>query len=241
MDQETAHSSEHRRRGSSTKMILIIVAIVIIVVGGAFFAFKKGMLSLGEQKGKTVATVNGEPIYQHDVDLRLNQLKPTYAAQGVNLDDQATLTTVEKQIVDEIVNEDLILQDAKTKNISVTDAEVKDAMDQLVASAGSQDALDTQIKQFGMSSADLQDTLQRNLILQKYVDQLSAAQNITVSEKEISDAYDQMTQGQAASTTPALKDVHDQVEEQVKNQKIAAQVLAVVNQLKQTAKINILI
>jgi FKBP-type peptidyl-prolyl cis-trans isomerase (trigger factor) len=96
------------------------------------------------------------------------------------------------------------------------------------------------MKQFGMNQADLEKTVERNLVLQKYIEQYTAKQNVTVSEAEITAAYSAMAQGQPASTTPALKDVHSQVEQQVRNQKVAQLILTLVNQLKQNADIKIL-
>jgi FKBP-type peptidyl-prolyl cis-trans isomerase (trigger factor) len=241
METESVQTSHSRRRPSLKKIIVIVVALIIIIGAGGFFAYKKGLISIGSQQGKTVATVDGTAIHEHDLDIRFNQLKDTYTQQGVNLNDANTVSTIKKQIVDEMVNEELVLEDAKKKNITVTDAEVTDSMNQLVAAAGSQDALNTQVKQYGMTQADLQNTVKRNLILQKYVDQYTAQQNITVSEDEITQAYQQMTAGQPATSTPALKDVHDQVAAQVKSQKVAQQILVLVNQLKQNAKVQVLI
>ena len=223
------------------KMIIIAVVVLLLLGAGAYFAHSKGLLSVGANQGKTVATVNGTAIHQRDVDIRFNQLKDTYTQQGANLQDANVVSTIKKQIVDEIVNEELVLQDAQKQNITATSAEVKNGLDQLAATAGSQDALNKQMTQFGMTQNDLQETVRRNLILQKYIDAYTAKQNITVSEAEVTQTYKAAVKGQPASTTPALKDVHDQVEQTVRNQKVAQLILALVNQLKQNAKVQVLI
>jgi FKBP-type peptidyl-prolyl cis-trans isomerase (trigger factor) len=228
------------KRNSRMKTIIIAVVVILLLGIGGYVAHSKGLLSTGVQHGKTVATVNGAPIYQRDVDIRFNQLKDTYTQQGANITDPNIVATIKKQIVDEIVNEQLVLQDAQKQNITVTPAEVKSSLDQLAATAGSQDKLNAQITQFGMTQADLQETVKRNLILQKYIDQYTAKQNITVSEAEIAQTYAAAIKGQPATTTPALKDVHDKVEQTVRNQKVAQLILALVNQLKQNAKVQLL-
>jgi len=241
--QPQSQSSHGRRRRSSLwKMVALIVAIIIIVGAGGFVAYKKGLISLGSQEGKTVATVNGTAIHQHDIDIRLNQLKPQYQAAGVNLEDPATLKSAQEQIANEIVNEDLVLEDAKAKGITATDAEVKDAGDQLVAAAGSQDALNAQIKSFGMTQKDYQTTLRNNVIIGKYIDQFAPSSSVSVSEDEITKAYQSLVASQTGtSTPPALADVHDAIEQQLLSQKVQDKILTIVNQLKQNAKVEVLI
>ena len=73
------------------------------------------------------ARVNGEPIYLSDYQNRLAQYEAERIAQGVDPgtpDGQAQLARLREEVLDGMIEQVLILQEARLKGISVSDAEL---------------------------------------------------------------------------------------------------------------------
>lgn len=76
---------------------------------------------------KTVATVNGQKITQTDFDRRFEQLKVLAEQQGADLkgkDSNTMLAGIEREALDRLVFEVVVLEAAKKEQVEVTSAEV---------------------------------------------------------------------------------------------------------------------
>lgn len=231
METETEKRSSKRGIGP----ILLVVILVVLAAAG-YVGYKKGILSFG---GKSVATVNGYSIKEHDLEIRLAQVKANYQGQNVKFDDPAVLQNIKTQLVNEMVNEQLVYEEAVKKGNKATDEEMKAASDQIKANYGGDDKFKAQLESFGMTEKDLNVAIERNIVIQKYIQQFSVEQNATASDDEISQLYAQLTQGNTSTTTPKLVDVKDQLSNQIKQQKVSQKLAARIEELKQSAKIDI--
>lgn len=180
-----------------------IPLIVIILAVTAFFL--RGLF--------VAALVNGQPITRVAVIKELEK-------QGG------------KQALSSLVNQVLILQEAKKKNIEVSQKEIDDAAKQIEDSLKTQGQnLDTALAMQGMTKQDFLMQLKlRNLVEKLLADQ------IKVTDKEISDYIEKNK-----DTLPTdLKEpvIKKRVEEQLKQQKMASASQAWLANLTKSAKIN---
>lgn len=152
------------------------------VVGFAVFGFINYPLT--RTQPQVVATVNGVKIYQTDVDKRLSLYEAMY---NMDLSDP----TFKKQVISELIDEELMLQDAKTKGITASAADVKSQSDSLMGELdsiySSRTATLQALNKHGIKQRDITDFVTRQVTITKLYNQVTAS--ATVTDKEVSDYY----------------------------------------------------
>lgn len=110
------------RENTGNWIIKFFLGIIVIV-----FVFL-GVGSIGSKKGNTVATVNDEPItikeFQQAYKAQIQQLQAQF---GNNLnDDLIKALNVKQLVVDQLIEQRLLLNEAERLEIKVSDREVQD-------------------------------------------------------------------------------------------------------------------
>jgi parvulin-like peptidyl-prolyl isomerase len=177
--------------------------IVVVLVIAAIFL--KGFF--------VAAVVNGEPISRIQVISDLEK-------QGG------------KQALSSLVNQTLILQEARKKNIQVSQSEIDTAVKKIEDSLKSQGQnLDTALTAQGMTRKDLSFQLKLRSLVEKLL-----ADKVKVSDKEVADYIEQNKANFPA--TMSADDIKKSVTEQLKQQKLGAASQAWLQDLTKNAKIN---
>lgn len=211
---ETVSSSKSNRKSLKVSRRNIIILLSGVLILGILYYFKSAFI---------VATVNGQPVsrltYIHEMENQLGQPGMKSGTQALNT----------------VVTKTLILQEAKKKNIVVSDeeinAELKKSEQSLV---GSGQTLDQALTAEGLTRKDYTEQIKFQKLLEKL-----AGGNITVSEKEVEEY---MTQNEAslpptteASEAAALK---SQIKGQLQQQKTGEKIQTLIQTLEKNAKIN---
>lgn len=137
-----------------------------------------------------------------------------------------------KQILENLVTEKLLEQDAAKKGISVSQSDVDSQVkkiDQQLASQGQ--TLDQALAARGMTKADLEDQLKLQTLLQKLL-----ANDIKVSDTEVSDYIDKNKD--TLPTGESDDQLKATVKQQLEQQKLTTAAQALVQKLQQQAHIN---
>ncbi len=198
--QEPLQKTERKAIKIPIKTVIIIAVIVAIGVLGYIF---KGLF--------IVATVDGSPIS------RLEIIKKLEKASGKNL-------------LDSLITEKLIKNEAKAKEISVSDeevnAEIKKVQDQIEAQGGT---IDEALAAQGMNINDLRE----RIILQKNLEKM-LGDKLNVSDQEveqyIKDNKVTLPKGEEAETK-------NQIKESLIGQKLNTEAPLLIESLKIKAKI----
>jgi len=201
IDLKDANITDDKKSIKINKKILIKIAIIIAVL--VIIYLTRGFF--------VVATVNGSPISRLSVISKLEK-------QGG------------KSILDSIITEKLIENEAKAKKISVTDeeinAEIKNLEDQIKAQGGTLEAI---LTAQGMTIDDVK----KQIILQKEVEKL-LADKINVTDEEIAqyikDNNITVESGQEEA-------VNAEIKSQLTNSNLNTEALTLINDLKTKAKI----
>lgn len=181
-----------------------LIPLVIIFLAAALY-FLKGQL--------IAATVNGEPIS------RLALIKELEKQEGA-------------KILDSLITQTLILQEAKKQKIIISDDELREEIKKLEESFTKQDQnLNQLLEAQGVS----QNELRRQVRLQKIVEKL-AGKDIQVSEQEINDYLAKNKNLLPKDTKP--EDLKLQIKEQLEQEKLNSQIQSLIQSLRQNAKIN---
>jgi parvulin-like peptidyl-prolyl isomerase len=113
------------------------------------------------------AIVNGQAIPMSLYQQQYDQFKAAMIQQGLNAtspEGQAQLTQMGQLILDNMIDDALIAQEAAKQGVGVSDADLNAAMQQLIDSAGGQAAFEQTLKLSGQTLDDAR-TLQRTQML----------------------------------------------------------------------------
>lgn len=139
--------------------------------------------------GQTMAEVNGEKISRAELEKKMEPMKKLYQAQfGMDFtkeESKETLKKLEKSVLDQLITEKLILQEAKKEKIQVSSEEIKNQIDVLVKERfPSRQAFNDFLKKENFSLADLEKEISSQLIAEKLAQKVIDSQQITVTDGE---------------------------------------------------------
>lgn len=186
----------------STRNVIVVLVVLIVVL--LLYKFKSVFVA---------ATVNGQPVTRLEV---VNQLEKEGG----------------KQVLDTIITNDLILQEAQKEKVTASQSEISAQINQITQNLKSQgEDLNTALAAQGMSQQDLNDQIKLQILVQKM-----AGKNVTVTDQE---AQDYFNQNKSAYPKGAkFADVKAQIVDTLKQQKTSDAINAWVSNLKSKAKIN---
>ena len=141
----------------TAKILLAVLAVLYLGLGGYYWWSQKGI----------VASVNGKAIRKDQFDKTLEQVSG-------------------HEVLQRMISEQLVQAAAKAKNVTVTDAEVKTAMDRLAGQFGTQADFQKALKDNGLTEEDAKKDLTTNLTLDKL-----SKQGVTVSDAEIQKYFEE--------------------------------------------------
>ena len=200
-------SSKHTISRNYLNKRNVVIALVVIFIVAVILLLRNQLI---------VATVNGESINRLTL---INQLEKQAG----------------KKVLEGLVTNTLILQEAKNKNIVVNnseiDAEIKNIDDNLKKSGQS---LDQALMLQGLTIDVVKEQVKVNLIIKKLL-----AGKIAVSDKDISDYIDQNKE--SIPKDAKLDDTKKQVRQQLEQQKLQEKYQELIKSLQDKAKINYLI
>jgi len=184
----------------SLRTIIIVVVIVAVLVLVYIF---KGVF--------VAATVNGSPIG------RLTVIEKLEKASG-------------QALLDSLIEQKLIADEAQAQNIEVTDEEVAEEIkkieDQISAQGGD---LDDTLAQQGMSRQELEE----QILLQKQVEKM-LVDKIEVSDEDVANY---ISTYQLDIADEEMETAYGQIKAQIKNQKLSQEVETFLGDLKDKADI----
>lgn len=191
-----------------------------------------------------VAEVNGEEVTKEE-------FVPVYEASFQQATAQAQMSgqapdedALKKQTVDDLVDTELLAQEAESRGIEVSDQDVDDELETLAKQnqMASADELLAAVEKQGVT----EDQARAQVETQVMVEQLVADEDgpFDPTEKELRALYAQAKQqqaqaGQQAQKIPPFAQVRDQLEEQARSQEIGTVAGALVKQLRKDADITV--
>ncbi len=177
----------------------IIYSVCLLLLTSCVFAANQTPVTLD----KVVAVVNNEIITSSQLNLRIAQAKQQLKAQNI----QAPAADVLKQqVLQLMINQTLQLQTAKQANISVTDAELQQAVQNIAQSENiSTKELFAGAEKAGISSTALLQDLKNQLIVNK-LQRAAVSSHVVVRPAEI-DAYLRTVASQNKGTQYHLQDI----------------------------------
>ena len=162
-------SKKSKNKDKSKKIIIgVVVAVVVLVVLAKYFL----------PGGVVAATVNGEKIYKEDV-LKEYLKVPVEMRQVVTAD----------SILEGMIIETLVLQEAEKMGISVSNAEVEDYVDELLEAYGTTEAeLVENLEENGATLSEFKYSVKKKIIINQVLEQTAFA-GLEVTDAELEQYY----------------------------------------------------
>lgn len=183
-------------------VIAAAIVILVLAVGGYFFG-----------KWYTVAKVNGEVISRSEYTKELEK------AAG-------------KQVLDSLTTKKIITQEAKKRNIVVSDKDIEGEMKKIENQLKSQGQSLDQVLAF---QGQTRESLKEQIVLQKTVEKMVGP--VTVSDEEITKFIEENKDLAAQNTD--LDSLKKQAKDRLTQQKTDAKIQQLIQDLRKKAKIEL--
>jgi len=149
----------------------------------------------GIKNTQTIIKVNDAKISQAQFDeLMDKEAKKAESSQmHINIKDPNNAfiyNLVKSRIVNELIVTTLLNEEAKKRNIKVTNDDMEEAIKVVVDKVGSKEQLDKILKQNGVSAADFKKDLKDQVRMKKLAESIG---NVDVSDAEVKSFYDKNT------------------------------------------------
>lgn len=239
--EEAVQTETAPEAGNKNKQLLTAGAAVLAIalVGGAlyFTGYLPDFSGSGDKQ--VVATVNGEEITKAQLDARIEQNKTAYEAQGADLDDPETYAEIQKQSLEYIVNEELILQDAAAKNITASQEDIDTRFQSTRESFESEQAFEEALKENSLTRETLKENLSRQITVQAYLDQVIDPEATNVVQEDIEAFYSDYSERNPE--VPPLEEAQEQIAQLLSEQKVQVEIENLIKALRDNAEVTILI
>lgn len=204
--------------------LLTFLLIVFLLVGCS---------ASGEDK---VATVNGQTITEGELDRQVQLIKASYEQHQMEWNEEEMRTL----ILDHIINETLLRQEAEKDGMTPSDAEVQENIESVKAQFPSEGELNQALAYQNMTLADLEADIYNELSVNKYLDENIESQDLVVSDEELIDYYEQFkasVEAQGQDQVVSIEEVRLQIEEMLEVEKFEEAKSGVIQELRAKSQI----
>lgn len=236
-------------KSSLAKKILAVALVALLAAGTAW-----GLLGTGDGSDSAsesapgsipdvVAEVNGEEIPKEDYVEAYEAQEQAVAQQAQAGGQQPDEEQLREQVVQSLVTERLLTQEADRREIEPTDAQVQKTLTELARQNGmkSADQFVTALEDQGLD----REKIDEQAALQTKFDLLMAevAGPVKASDQEVRALYKQLkaqqSGGKGGQQVPPLADVRPQLVEQVESQEESEAARKLIDQLREDADITL--
>ncbi|RPF53170.1 SurA N-terminal domain-containing protein [Aquisalibacillus elongatus] len=200
------------------------------------------------ESDEVVATVNDTEILGEEFKSSVDRVTQMYQQQlgGQGIDQMQA--QIQQQALDQLINREVIKQEAQSQDLSVSDEEISEEYDNQInglieQSQGEFEDEEQVLEQVGMNEEELKDSLQTDLLIQKYLDENLEEPEVT--DEEIQEQYDnmkaQMEESESGEEVPSLEEVEDSIVQQIQSQKQGQQQQELIQNLREDYEIETLV
>lgn len=142
--------------------IALVAALSAALVFGTF----------GCSDSNVAAKVNGEAITIDELNAQVEQLKGQYPDMFEGSDGEGRLLDFKQRILDNLIDQMLLRQDAEARDIKIDDDQIKAQVDQLRAGFESEEQFTSALESAGMTEESLTTQVREQLLTQKIMESL---------------------------------------------------------------------
>lgn len=218
--------------------IVGIVVLILLAIGAIFYftdIIPKDSLDLNNEEAEQVdeeekaALVNGETISKGELEARVKQVNAQTPGTSSVTDQQ------KKQILQEMVDEELLYQEAKKEGVSADNQTIESEYQNTIEQFESEEQFQEALQENNLTEESLKKNIERGIVLNEYIKQIQENSDVEVTEEEIQNFYDENIAGEEEA--PELEEVKDQIEQQLLQEQTGQITNQKLEELKETADI----
>jgi len=156
------------------------IFIVLVTLAGCF--------SFARAEEKIVAVVNNEIITQRDLEAFLNFMRVQLSQQYTSKELDEKIAVMKSDLLDRLIEDRIILQEAKKNNLQADEARIKLKIDELKKRYNNETEFENSLKSQGLVEADLAARV-RDQILMYNIVEIKIRDKIVVKPSEITEYY----------------------------------------------------
>ncbi|UJW57660.1 SurA N-terminal domain-containing protein [Bacillus sp. A116_S68] len=192
--------------------------------------------ALDADPDEPIAIVNGEEIPMEELQMQMSQYEMLFAQQGMDPEDEenaAMIQELQQDILDLLVNQELLNQEADAQNIEVSDEEVEEELDQMREQFEEEEEFEQALEMQNYTLEQLEEDIRQ----MKRVQELQTMAHLdedqyTVSEDEAREYYEEIVM-----SNPEIGEFED-IQEDIENE---LKLDLYLDDLREQAEIEILI
>ncbi len=214
------------------KKVLLLMILVLFVAGCG--PDEPGTPTTGEVVGEpglepetdesVVAVVNGEEIYQSEVD----EIQQMQQQQGMPVE--------EGMIIEQLVEMELLLQEAKDRGLSVSDDEVKEELEELLQMQGM--SVEEAEQMLGPQFETLIEEQKQQMLIHKLIDdEFEGPTDVTDEEKQ--EVFDQLEAMGQIPEGETYDEVEGELEMMLEQEQEQQAIMGLLQELEEEADVDI--
>ncbi len=171
----------NRKRLGVILTILLLTAVVPLSFAGQ-------ENPADEKAGGKVAEVNGTVISKVEFDKELGRVQQRFMGHG-RTPTAEQLKGLNKQVLDNLIGRELLLQETKKQGIVVDEAEYTAQLETIKKRFPSEEQFKKMMKKMKLSDADIKTQIKQGMAIEKMIDK-NFVQKLKISDEEVKKEYD---------------------------------------------------
>jgi peptidyl-prolyl cis-trans isomerase C len=164
--------------------VFITSGVITVLFLFCFFTCNPAFAEDELSGSKIVAEVNGSAITAGNLNATVNSLMPrTYFHSSVSPE---KLNEIKKKAMEQLINEELIFQEAKKQGLEAKKSEIKAELDAIKKSYSTEKMFKEALKEAGLEIKDIEEKIKRNLLINQLLDK---EVKVSLTDKELEQHY----------------------------------------------------
>jgi peptidyl-prolyl cis-trans isomerase C len=184
MKKENRRSPE---RKMARKEVIGISAVFLFIILCLFIASSLQ----AKVVDKTVATVDGEVILMSEYEKRAKPILEEYEKLPTGPDKEIRIKELKEKILDQMIDEKVLIHEAKRMKINVTRKEVQDGIEEIKKRFTKEEEYNQELARQGLTEEKFKEQVKEQLMVIKLIDQEVKAKVVPPTDSEIEDFYKQ--------------------------------------------------
>ncbi|AOV07325.1 SurA N-terminal domain-containing protein [Sporosarcina ureilytica] len=190
-------------------------------------------------KNDIVAVVNNEEINGERYNAVLMSIQTHMQQTGQDPSSKEAAEQIKAQTLDTLVNQTLLLQQAKTEEINASQDEIEAEYEAYVQQFGDEKTLEEALKQENMDVDNLKEQISEFITSNKYQEKIAPAED--VSDETIEEYYEQLVAQteDGEQELPPLEELSEKIKQIIQQEEQQKKLVAHIEKLKEDAKIEL--
>ncbi len=170
------------RKNLQFVLIIVVAAFAVTIYYG--YGARQPM---GPGQAEAAAVVNDTAITFNELNAAFSNMASQYDPAVMQEMDESTLLFFRRMVLENLINNELLYQEAQSRRIRVPDAEVNQQVDRFRESFPSSEDWNRFLRFQGISLRDVREAFRRQLMIEYLVNSL--AEDIVIPDEEIENYY----------------------------------------------------